>query len=44
MPLHWNMLHEESVRCRFIYNENGHGFEIDIPINDFNSLPIIEIE
>ena len=43
MPLHTHILvNNDSIRCKFVYNEKGNTFTLDISVKDFNELPYIE--
>jgi len=42
MPLHTHMMaNEDSIRCKFVYNEKGNTFTLDMSIKDFNELPYV---
>jgi hypothetical protein len=34
---------DNVMRCRIIFNERGTGAELDIPVDDFNKLPTVNI-
>jgi len=43
MSLHTHiMANNDSIRCKFVYNEKGDMFTLDMSVKDFNKLPYIE--
>ena len=43
MPIHTHMMtNNDSIRCKFVYNEKGNMFTLDMSVKDFNELPYIE--